>query len=214
MQPLCRSRITRASALARTALVALPLAALSLSAQDSVSTPVARGAVLRFSFGRLETTTLIGRLDRSDTSIVRVMVGGDEGDPSLRAARLGLSVAEAGTGDSLMIAVPWRTVRIVEVASGRRSRRTQNGLMGALIGTGIGGGVGAVLGATVAKSTCSLGSSSSCGISPSAGEGALIGVAIGGLVGGIYGAIRESWATIWTPLPERGRQLREGAITP
>ncbi len=210
MHPLGRTtRMALVSAIACAAGAAGPLAA-----QDSVSTPVARGAVLRFSFGRVETATLVGRLDRSDSSMVRVMVSGDEGDPGLRAARLGLSVAEAGTGDSVMIAVPWRTVRIVEVASGRRSRRTQNGLMGALIGTGIGGGVGAVLGATVAKSTCSLGSSSSCGISPSAGEGALLGVAIGGLVGGIYGAVRESWATIWTPLPERGRQLREGTSAP
>lgn len=214
MQPLGRCRMTLASALVRMALAALPVAALPLAAQDSANAPVMRGAVLRFSFGRLETATLIGRLDRSDSSIVRVMVGGDEGDPGLRAARLGLSVAETGKGDSMLIAVPWRTVRIVEVASGRRSRRAQNGLMGALIGTGIGGGVGAVMGATVAKSTCSLGSSSNCGISPSAGEGALIGGALGGLVGGIYGAIRESWTTVWTPLPERGRQLREGAIAP
>ena len=190
------------------------LAAFPVAAQDSASAPVARGAVLRFSFGRVETTQLIGRLERSDSLIVRVLVGGDEGDPGMRAARLGLSVAEAGQGDSMVIAVPWRTVRIVEVASGRRSRRAPNGILGAVIGAGIGGGMGAVIGATRAKSSCSLVSSSNCGISPAAGEGAVIGAALGGIIGGIYGAAREAWATVWVPLPERGRQLREGASAP
>ena len=185
-----------------------------LAAQDSVSVPLARGAVLRFTFGRLNSTTLEGRLERSDSSVVRVMVSGEEGDVRLRADRMGLSALDAGLGDSMIVAVPWRLVRVVDVASGKRSRRFQNGLLGGVIGAGLGGGVGAVLGATMAKSDCGAGSSSNCGISSETGQGAIIGAAAGLIAGVVVGAFREAYATVWTPLPERGRVLREAKAAP
>ena len=196
------------------ATVALLCATSPLRAQDTLQVPIARDAVLRLSFGRLESQRIEGRLERSDSLVVRVLVGGAEGDPRLRAERLGLNVLEAGTGDSVSLGVPWRLVRIVEVASGQRSRRAQNGLLGGTIGAAIGGGVGAVLGATMAKSSCSFGSSSNCGISASTGEGAAWGALAGAVGGAMYASWRDSFVTVWTPLPDRGRALREGVSRP
>lgn len=194
--------------------VLLATAALPLAAQDSVRVSLDRGAVLRFTFGRLNSTSLEGRLERSDSALVRVMVSGEEGDVRLRADRLGLSALEAGLGDSMIVAVPWRLVRVVDVASGKRSRRAQNGLVGGVIGAGIGGGVGAVLGATMSNTTCSAGSNSNCGISSETGQGAVLGAVAGLIAGAVVGAFREAYATVWTPLPERGRALREAKAAP
>ncbi len=186
--------------------------ALPARAQDSLSAPVARGAVLRLTMGRVDATQLTGRLDRSDSVAVRLMVSGEEGDVRLRADRMGLTAQEAGTGDSIIVAVPWSRVRLVDVATGTRSRRTQNALLGGVIGGGLGGGLGAVVGAALAKSTCTAGTSTNtnCGISADAGQGALLGALIGGTVGAIVGASRESRETVWTPLRDRGKVLREG----
>jgi hypothetical protein len=192
----------------------LAVAALPLGAQDSVRVALDRGAVLRFTFGRLNSTSIEGRLERSDSTMVRVMVSGEEGDVRLRADRMGLSAMEAGLGDSMIVAVPWRIVRIVEVASGKRSRRVQNGLLGGIIGAGLGGGVGAVLGATMAKNDCGAASNNNCGISSETGQGAVIGAVAGLIAGAVVGAFREAYATVWTPLPERGRALRESKATP
>lgn len=180
-----------------------------LAAQDSVTVPVARGSVLRFTMGRVNATTLEGRLERTDSTNVLVMVSGEEGDVRLRADRLGLNVASVGTGDSMIVAVPWRLVRIVEVAAGKRSRRVQSGLLGGVIGAGIGGGAGAVIGATMSKNACGAASSVNCGISSETGQGALIGSVAGALAGIVVGAFRETFATVWLPLPDRGRALRE-----
>ncbi len=185
-----------------------------LAAQDSVQVPVSRGAVLRFTMGRVNSTTLEGRLERSDSTNVHVMVSGEEGDVRLRADRLGLNVSGTGTGDSMIVAVPWRLVRIVEVAAGKRSRRLQNGLLGGVIGAGIGGGVGAVVGATMSKNACGAASSVNCGISSETGQGALIGAVAGAVAGIVVGAFRETFATVWLPLPERGRALREARGAP
>lgn len=195
-------------------LLLLAVAALPLAAQDSVRVSLDRGAVLRFTFGRINSTSIEGRLDRSDSAMVRVMVSGEEGDVRLRADRLGLSAMEAGLGDSMIVAVPWRLVRLVEVATGKRSKRVQNGLLGGVIGAGLGGGVGAVLGATMAKSDCGAGSTSNCGISSETGQGAIIGAVAGLIAGAVVGAYRDAYATVWTLLPERGRALREAKPTP
>ena len=187
------------------------LAALCLpvAAQDTVQVRVERGAVLRFTMGRQPVTSIEGRLERSDSAVARVMVGGEEGDVKLRADRLGLSVVEGGVSDSMLVAVPWRLVRIVEVATGQRSRRVQNGLLGGVIGGGLGGGLGAVIGATASKTTCQANSSTQCGISAETGQGALAGAVLGAIVGAFVGARREAFATVWTALPERGKTLRE-----
>ncbi len=192
------------------------LALLSLAptayaaAQDSVTVAVSVGSVLRFTFGRVQSTTLEGRLDRSDSAIVRVMVGGEAGDVRLRADRLGLTVAESGAVDSMIVAVPWRLVRIVEIAAGRQSRRIPNGIMGGLIGAGVGGGVGAVLGATMSSTSCAAAASTNCGISSETGKGAVIGAVAGLLAGAMVAAFREAYEILWVPLPERGRVLRQG----
>jgi hypothetical protein len=86
--------------------------------------------------------------------------------------------------------------------------------MGGIIGAGIGGGVGAVLGAALAKTDCGAGSSNTCGISSETGQGAIIGAVAGLIAGAVVGAFHESFATVWTPLPERGRALRESGATP
>lgn len=183
-------------------------------AQDSLAAPVPRGAVLRVTLGAatLGPSRIEGRLDRSDSTILRLMVSGEEGDVRLRADRLGLTAQEAGTGDSMIVAVPWRMARLVDVATGRRSRRPQNALLGGVIGGGLGGGLGAVIGAALAKSTCNAGTATNtnCGISAETGQGALIGGLIGGVVGAFVGAARQSTETVWTPLRDRGKVLRGG----
>ena len=181
--------------------------------QDSVRV-IEQGARLRVWTGRAETTTLIGRLERADSQAVRIVVSGEEGDPRIKFALLGVETAGDALGDSAIAAIPWRLVRNIDVASGRRSRRVANSVYGALIGAAMGGGAGAVFGALQARSTCTSSGSASCGITPSAGVGMAMGALVGGAAGGVYGGWRESWVTLWTTLPDRGRQLRGGAGRP
>ena len=193
-------------------LVALPV---SMRAQDArTSEPAAdsnrvveRGAKLRIWTGGQESTTLIGRLEGADSLSVRIAVSGEEGDPRLKFALLGVETAGDGTADSVIAAVPWRLIRKIDVSAGLRSRRVANAVYGSLIGAGVIGGLGAVYGGTQAQVNCANGAST-CGISSSAISGMAIGAAAGGLAGGIYGLVRRSFVILWTPLPDRGRQLR------
>ena len=182
-------------------------------AADSARAPE-RGARLRVWTGRAESSALVGRLEGADSQAVRIVVSGEEGDPRIKFALLGVETAGAAPGDSAIAAIPWRLVRNIDVASGRRSRRVANGVYGLLIGGAVGGGAGAVLGALQSRSTCASTGTSNCGITPSAGDGMAIGALVGGVLGALYGAGRESWVTLWTPLPDRGRQLRGGAGRP
>lgn len=175
---------------------------------------VEQGARLRVWTGRAETTTLIGRLEGADSLSVRIVVSGEEGDPRIRFALLGVETAGAGLADSAIAAIPWRLVRNIDVASGRRSRRVANSVYGTLIGAAVGGGAGAVFGAMQSRSSCASSGSSSCGITPTAGVGMAIGALVGGVAGGLHSGWRESWVTLWTTLPDRGRQLRGGANRP
>ena len=171
---------------------------------------VERGAQLRVWTGRTEASALVGRLESADSLVVKIVVSGEAGDPRIRFAQLGVDAAGDALGDSAIAAIPWRLVRTIEVASGRRSRRLANTVYGALIGIAIGGGAGSVYGAMQSRSTCAASGTRSCGITPAAGEGMAIGAVLGAIAGGVYGGVRESFATIWTTLPDRGRQLRGG----
>ena len=169
---------------------------------------VEKGAQLRIWTGTQESTTLIGRLEGADSQSVRIVVSGEEGDPRLKFVLLGVAASGDGTADSVVALVPWRLIRKIEVASGLRSRRVANAIYGSLIGAGVLGGLGAVYGATQANSNCSSGSANTCGISASSMSGMATGAVVGGLAGGIYGVVRRSFVILWTPLPDRGRQLR------
>ena len=197
------------------ALASLIAFASSLPAQDARPVPqtadsarsVEKGAQLRIWTGSVEASALIGRLEHADSQVVRIAVSGEEGDPRLKFALLGVETAGEGTGDSVIAAVPWRLIRKIDVAAGLRSRRVANTIYGSLIGAAIGGGAGAVSGALRARSDCP-GGGTACGISSSAGSGMAIGTIVGGVAGALYGAVRRSFVVLWTPLPDRGRQLR------
>ena len=179
------------------------------AAQPVVSTrAVEKGATLRIWTGGQESTTLTGRLEAADSLSVRIAVSGEHGDPRLAFALLGVETAGEGTADSVVAAVPWRMIRKIEVSSGLRSRRVANTIYGALIGAGVGGGLGTVYGALQARSACPSGGTATCSISSTAASGMAVGAVVGGVAGGVYGAARRSFVILWTPLPDRGRQLR------
>ena len=67
------------------ATAALLCATSPLRAQDTLQVPIARDAVLRLSFGRLESQRIEGRLERSDSLVVRVLVCGRAQTPSIDA---------------------------------------------------------------------------------------------------------------------------------
>lgn len=188
-------------------------AATTAYAQDSGAV-VHRGALVRAWLGRGESATIVGRLHSPDSIVLRLAVPNVDNAGRDRADRLGATVIGPGTGDTVLVAMPWRTVFSVEVASGTRSIRVANGFYGALVGGAVGGAAGAVIGAATAKSNCASGSSTLCGISQSTGEGAAIGTTLGAIAGAIWGASRHAEAVVWTALPDRGLQLRSGAPPP
>ena len=185
-------------------------AARPAGAQDSVAA-VHRGALVRAWLGRGEIATIVGRLYSPDSNALRLAVPNEDNAGRDRADRLGATVLGPGTGDTVIVAMPWRTVFSVEVASGTRSIRFANAMYGGLVGSAVGGAVGLLVGAASARSTCAAGASNYCGISGSTGEGAAIGATLGAIAGGIWGASRRAEAIVWTALPDRGLQLRGGA---